>query len=143
MAYIMMGTFATALPLVLWGASNIGQIVDGRKRKMLDKVAMTDVAFWAFTAALSTSGFAYWIPYDYIPTFSRKALGTSSAWGSYMLMISQAASVFGRFTAAFSARHFGIMVSWTVATLVSGAVCLFWISVDNFDTYIGFCILWG
>ncbi|KAK5053778.1 hypothetical protein LTR84_001739 [Exophiala bonariae] len=143
LAFMMMGIFAVSLPLVLWGASNTGQITDGRKRRMLDKAALTDPPFWAYTVALSTMSLAYWVPYYYIPTFARSALGTSQAWSSYLLMIAQAASVFGRYFAAIAADHFGVMLTWLVTSVISGAVCLVWIGVTEFKPFIAFCVLWG
>jgi hypothetical protein len=143
MAFIMIGLFVISLPLVLWGASNTGPVTDGKKRIMLDKNVLTDIPFWAFTAALSTIGMAYWVPYYYIPTFAKSALGTSQAWSSNMLMISQTASVFGRYFAAFAAGRFGIMLTWLVATMVSSVVCLMWIGTNTFNSFLGFCALWG
>jgi hypothetical protein len=51
MGFIMTGTFLTAFPLLLWGASNTGDISSGTTRKLFDKAALKDTGFWFYTWA--------------------------------------------------------------------------------------------
>ncbi len=49
MGLIMTCTFLTAFPLLLWGTSNTGDISSGTTRKLFDKTALKDTAFWFYT----------------------------------------------------------------------------------------------
>jgi len=143
MAFTMVGIYTVSFPLVLWSATNTGDISNGAHRILFDKAAATDVPFWTFTIAMSMISMVYWVPYYYIPTYMQSHLHQSRSWASYSLIIAQASSIVGRFSAALAASQFGVMLPWVVATLASGTICLVWVSVDSFGPFIGICVLWG
>jgi len=143
MAFFMLGIYVIALPLLLWGATNTGNLSTSTKRKLFDKAALTDLPFWIYSLATTTIFMAYLTPYFYIPTFAQTVLGTSQSRASYLLIISQAASIPGRLTAAIAANYFGIMIPWIICALVSGIVCLFWASIHRASAFLAFCALYG
>lgn len=49
MGYVMLGSYAIAFPLLLWGASNIGNLGSGEKRRLIDLRAFKDLPFCAYT----------------------------------------------------------------------------------------------
>ena len=51
MGYVMLGSYSIAFPLLLWGASNIGNLSSGTKRRLLDLRAFKDLPFCVYTAS--------------------------------------------------------------------------------------------
>lgn len=143
MAFFMLGTNIIAFPLLLWGTTNTGRIGGNTRRKLFDKAALTDVAFWSYALATATQFLAYLIPYFYMPTYAQNVLGTSVSVASYCLIASQAASVPGRIIASLAANHIGVMVPWIICALVSGIMCLVWISIHTVSGFVAFCAIYG
>jgi hypothetical protein len=151
-----------ALPLLLGGASNIGSLSKGTKRKLFDKRALTDIPLglcyvhvehlhrlsftillYAFLLADNTAFIAYLSPYFHMPSFSQTILHTSASAATRTLIVSQMSSIPGRLAAAVAAHYLGVMVPWVICVVVSGLLCLSWIFVHTNSAYLAFCTLYG
>lgn len=143
LGFFMLGSYACALPLLLLGANNTGQIGSGRTRKLFDKEALDDMPFWFYAMATTTTFMAYLVPYFYMPTFAQQVLGQSTSLASYTLIASQAASVPGRLLAGVAANYFGVMVTWVACATISGTVCLAWIGINGYSGFVVFCAFYG
>jgi hypothetical protein len=61
----------------------------------------------------------------------------------YMLVISIAASFFGRLAGGIGGHYFGSVFSWMVCAFASGVLSLCWIRIEDEATFIAFSVLWG
>lgn len=143
LGFFMLGTYCIALPLLLFGATNTKSLSSGRKRKLFDKEALTDLPFWSYAGVTFTTFMAYLVPYFYMPSYAQSVLGETQSRSSYTLIASQAASVPGRMLAAVAANYFGVMVAWTGCAAISAIVCFAWIGVNSYGGFIAFCAFYG
>ncbi|ETI29208.1 hypothetical protein G647_01661 [Cladophialophora carrionii CBS 160.54] len=143
MGFIMTGTFLAAFPLLLWGASNTGDISSGTTRKLFDKAALKDIGFWFYTSANFFIFTGYLVPFFYIPSYAQLSLGTSRALALYSVVIAQGSSVIGRMIFATLALHIGVMIPWVMCASVSAILCLGWIGIKTTAAFCGFCALYG
>ena len=159
MAFIMVGTFLIAFPLLLWGTSNTGDLSAGTARKLFDKAALKDTAFWFYTWSNFFVGVpgpcdrtlhsflqiftGYMVPFFYIPSYAQLSLGTSRALALYSVVIAQASSIVGRMIFATLALHIGVMIPWVMCVSVSAILCLSWAGIHSTAAFCGFCALYG
>lgn len=143
LAFFMLGTYCLALPLMLLGAGTTKSLSSGKKRKLFDKEALTDLPFWSYAGVTFTTFMAYLVPYFYMPSYAQSVLGETQSRASYTLIASQAASVPGRMLAAFAANYFGVMAAWTGCAAISAIVCFAWIGVNSYGSFIVFCAFYG
>ena len=139
----MLGSYAIAIPLLLYGAENTKSLSTGQKRKLWDPDALRDGPFWAYSACTFLTFMAYLVPYFYMPSYAQSVLGASQKAASYTLIASQAASVPGRLFAAVAANYCGVMVAWTGCALISGIICFSWIGVSSYSGFVAFCAFYG
>ena len=109
MGYVMLGSYAIAFPLLLWGASNIGNLGSGEKRRLIDLRAFKDLPFCAYTFSNFFIFLGYMIPFIYFAAYGQKALGMSRSFALYVIMIAQASSIIGRLGAGYAASRIGVM----------------------------------
>jgi fucose permease len=105
--------------------------------------AFKDISFWSFTVANFFLYLGYITPYYYIPTYAETKLGTSRTLASNILMISQACSIIGRVVLTIFAHHYGSMISWIACGILSGMLCITWISADSLVRFILFASFYG
>ncbi|KAJ5485566.1 hypothetical protein N7539_005554 [Penicillium diatomitis] len=143
MAFIMLALFVLA-GLLLASEANLptNQSADQRRR-LFDNRALRDLPFWSFTASNFLIYLGYITPYYYIPTFAQTQLHASRSTGSYILMGSQAASIVGRVLTTVFAHRFGSMISWVICCILSGILCLAWISADSILRFVLFVAFYG
>ena len=94
MGFITLAAALLSFPALLSGSKAVA-----RKRKaraLFDSTALHDRLFLIFTASTFCNFLGYIVPYFYIPTYAREQLGTSDNLALYMLIMSVAASFFGR-----------------------------------------------
>jgi MFS family permease len=143
MGFIMLGSYAIAFPLLLWGAKNIGDISSGTKRKLFDPKAFRDLLFWAYTVSNFFIFCGYMVPFIFLASYGQIQLGLSRSMSLYVIMIAQGSSVFGRLIAAYTASRLGVMIPWVICSLASGIFCIAWIGVKSVESFIAFAVLYG
>ena len=139
----MLGCYITAFPLLLWGTANTGDIGTGTARKLFDKAALKDVAFWIYTFANFFLFCGYLVPFFYIPTYAELELGITRSLALYSVVIAQGVSVVGRLLASAAALRIGVMIPWLTCGLVSAILCLTWIGITDTTSFLAFAGLYG
>lgn len=134
LAFIMLSLFILAAILLLPQKESMKCLES--HRRIFDMRAVKDLPFWSFTTANFLLYLGYITPYYYIPTYAEINLGTSRSMASYVLIISQGASIIGRVTTTVFAHYFGSMISWVLCGMLSGILCLVWISADTLPRFI-------
>ena len=112
-------------------------------RKLFDKAALVDPAFMLFTAAQLFLYLGYLVPFFYIPTFVEVVLKTDQTTALYILVASQAASLFGRLGASIPVQYVGVMVPWIFCCVISSVLCFAWIAIVELPGMIAFAVLYG
>lgn len=141
MGFIALGITIIAFPMLVWGTSALAKARTARK--LLDLSAFRDPGFLIFSTCSFTTFFGYLIPYFYIPTYAQDALGLSESFSLYILVMSIAASFFGRLFIGFLAMYLGSIFTWFLVAIISGIISLSWIAVDSQAGLITFAVFWG
>ncbi|KAF2205865.1 MFS general substrate transporter [Delitschia confertaspora ATCC 74209] len=141
MGFIALFAALVSFPALLSGS---GILARRRKaRKLFDKTALKDKLFIVFTCSTFFTFLGYITPYFYIPTYAQDKLGTSESTALYMLVISVAASFFGRLGSGLVAHYLGSIFTWILCSLASGILSLCWMSITTERAFIAFSIFWG
>ncbi|KAL4792227.1 major facilitator superfamily domain-containing protein [Aspergillus venezuelensis] len=111
--------------------------------RLFDIRALRDGPFWSFTLTNFLLYLGYMTPFYYIPIYAETKLGTSRSTGLYILIISQAASIVGRVVTTAIAHYFGAMIPWIVTGVLSGVLCLAWMSAGSLVRFILFAAFYG
>ena len=143
MGFVMLGSYLIAFPLLLWGASNMGDIAVGTKRKLIDPTAFRDLPFWAYTMSNVLIFMGYMVPFIFFASYGQIELGMSRSFSLYIIMFAQASSVVGRLVAAYTASKIGVMIPWIACALTSGILCIGWIGVDAPGSFVAYAVLYG
>ncbi|CAI6336094.1 unnamed protein product [Periconia digitata] len=139
--FIALGAALLSFPALLSGSKVLTR--PRKARKLFDKTALKDPLTLLFTLSSFLNFIGYNIPYFYIPTYAREALGTSQSLALYTLVMAVAASFFGRITCGFVAQYIGNIVGWCLCSVISAVLAFSWISITTVPTFIAFAILWG
>lgn len=143
MGFVMLFLFITAALLLSSEGGLKSRAMSDRPRVLFDTRALKDLPFWSYTVANFLIYLGYITPYYYIPTYAQTMLHTSRSLGSYILMASQAASIVGRVATTVFAHYYGSMISWVLCGVISGILCLSWISADTLPRFIVFVAFYG
>ncbi|KAJ0415449.1 major facilitator superfamily domain-containing protein, partial [Aspergillus carlsbadensis] len=150
--FTMLALFVASALMLLWKAENTGQLPSTqsqpqqqqqqqpqfRTRRLFDVRALKDLPFWNFTVANFFLYLGYMTPFYYMPIYAETKLGTSRSLGLYILIISQASSIVGRVVTTAVAHYFGAMIPWIFCGVVSGVLCIAWISAESLARFILF-----
>ncbi|KAJ5788452.1 hypothetical protein N7457_003442 [Penicillium paradoxum] len=144
-AFVMLALFITGAILLLGPeiGKRTAKVENTQRRSLIDTRAFKDLPFWSFAVGNFFLYLGYITPFYYIPTYAQTKLGTSRSMGSNVLMISQAASVIGRVVLTLFANRYGSMISWIVCGVLSGMLCICWISADSLVRFILFGAFYG
>lgn len=142
-AFVMLALFIAAALMLLWPERHTVRVKATQRRSLIDLRAFKDLPFWSFAIGNFFLYLGYITPFYYIPTYAQTKLGTSSAMASNVLMISQASSVVGRVVLTLFAHFYGSMVAWIVCGVLSGVLCICWISADSLVRFILFAAFYG
>jgi predicted MFS family arabinose efflux permease len=115
----------------------------GNARTLFDRAIFKDMPFLTFAIAQFFIFLGYLVPFFYIPTYAKPALGANNSLALYVLVACQAASLFGRVTASFPAQYIGVMAVWIVCCAVSSVLCFVWIATNTLPAFIAYCVLYG
>lgn len=139
MAFIALGCFCVAYPLVYWNTPR----PRGDVRKVLDIRAWKEPQYAIYCWAVFFMYAGYWIPFFFITQYASRALGTSLDLAFYIFAIANAGNTVARFTATLLADAFGIIEVLTAATAMSTVIAFSWIAVNSTAGIIVWAIFWG
>ncbi|KAJ5338690.1 hypothetical protein N7452_005418 [Penicillium brevicompactum] len=143
MAFVMLALFIAAAVLLLYPEKKSHKTEIPQSRSLIDLSAFKDLPFWSFTIANFFLYLGYITPFYYIPTYAETKLGTSRTVASNVLLISQASSVVGRVVLTLFAHYCGSMISWIFCGILSGILCISWMSADNLVRFILYAAFYG
>jgi len=142
-AFLMLGAYLLAFPLLLWRAHNLGDLASGTARKLFDRTAFTDLPFWAYSMSNFFLFVGYMVPFTYMAVYGQTQLGMSQSMSLNVIIIAQAASVLGRLVTGYTASKVGVMLPWSLCGLISGIMCLAWNGVHSEASFIALMTLYG
>ena len=143
LAFIALGVFALSIPALMLASPPTSRQATAQRRKLFDAQALRDLPFLAYSLSSFLIFLGYLLPFFYIPTFAQTTLGSSRSLSFWALAVSSATSIFGRLSAGYAARRFGVMVPWIACSTISGALCLAWAGVKTMPAFFAFCGLYG
>ncbi|KAL4914741.1 major facilitator superfamily domain-containing protein [Aspergillus aurantiobrunneus] len=141
--FAMLALFVSAAFMLLLNAEDPGPVSAARRRRLFDVRALKDLPFWNFTVVNFFLYLGYMTPFYYIPIYAETRLHTSRSLGLYVLIISQASSIIGRVVTTAVAHYFGAMIPWIFCGVVSGVLCIAWISATSLARFILFAAFYG
>jgi MFS family permease len=141
MGFIALGIAILAFPALLKGTSALAKARTARK--LFEPAAFKEHGFVIFTCCTVATFLGYVVPYFFMSTFAQDALGIDADFSFYVLVISIAASFFGRLFIGVMALKLGAIFTWFCCSLVSGVLSLAWIGVRNRAEMIAFSVFWG
>jgi MFS family permease len=143
MGFVMLASYLIAFPLLLFRASNVGNLASGTKRKLIDLTAFKDLPFCWYTITNFFIFLGYMVPFIFMASYGQTALGLSRSRALYVIMIAQASSIVGRIVAGYSAARVGVMIPWVICAISSGIFCIAWLGVRTEGTFIAVAALYG
>jgi Na+/melibiose symporter-like transporter len=109
----------------------------------LDAAALRDLAFVMFYLALFFMWTAYWVPFFLIPTFAQFSIGVLESWAFYLLVITNAATIPGRFLAVVAIPHLGIAGAMVFFSFSSAVLLYAWVGVTAIRGFEAWVMLLG
>ncbi|TKA32936.1 hypothetical protein B0A50_01162 [Salinomyces thailandicus] len=145
MAFFMLGAYLLSFPLMLYRATNIGDLGSGggQARKLFDATALRDGLFWSYSFSNFFLFFGYMVPFVYIAAYGQTYLDLDRSMALIMIVIAQAASIVGRLAIGYTAARIGVMIPWIACGLISGILCIAWAGVESEGSFIAFAVLYG
>ncbi|SMY23223.1 unnamed protein product [Zymoseptoria tritici ST99CH_1A5] len=146
MGFLMLGTYALSIPLLLFRATNLGDLVAGgasRPRQLFDRAALSDAPFWIYTISNFLIFCGYTNPIVFIPSYAQQVLGTSRSTSFNIAIIAQATSIIGRIVAGLAAARIGGIIPLIFCVVSSASVNLGWIGATSVGSFIAYSALYG
>ncbi|KAF9905732.1 hypothetical protein EC991_001334 [Linnemannia zychae] len=114
------------------------------KRDVMNWSIMKDRGFmlWFLTSALF--GFAYVVPFAYVPSFAKDVIGLDpNVQGGQLLAIMSGANAIGRILIGIAGDRLGPIPVAAVSFIITGAGCFIWMFATTHGALIGFSIVYG
>ncbi|KAK3821580.1 MAG: major facilitator superfamily domain-containing protein [Benniella sp.] len=97
---------------------------------------------WFFSAALF--GFAYIVPFGYVPSFAKDVVNLdANVQGGQLLSIMSAANAVGRVIIGVAGDRLGAIRVAAFTFLATGASCFIWMFAESHGALIGFSVMYG
>lgn len=135
----MMATLAVSLVVMKV------RIKPAQKRELLQLSAFKELPYTLFTLGEFLGFMGLYIPFFYIQTYAIEAPGTQldENLAFYLLVILNAASIFGRVIPNFLADKTGPLNMLVPCAAISSLLAFCWIAISSKAGLIVFCILYG
>ncbi|KAF9328386.1 hypothetical protein BG006_008405 [Podila minutissima] len=115
-----------------------------KERDSLNLAILKDPGFmlWFLTAALY--GFAYVIPFAYVPSYAKDVIGLdANVQGGQLLAIMSGANAVGRIIIGIAGDRLGPIPVAGFCFLAAGASCFVWMFAVTHAALIGFSVMYG
>ncbi|KAG0357075.1 major facilitator superfamily domain-containing protein [Gamsiella multidivaricata] len=97
---------------------------------------------WFFSAALF--GFAYIIPFTYVPSYAKDIVGLDpNIQGGQLLSIMSAANAVGRIVIGVCGDRLGAIRVAAFSFIAAGVSCFIWMFAHSYGALVGFSIMYG
>ncbi|KAF9135335.1 hypothetical protein BGW39_003442 [Mortierella sp. 14UC] len=114
------------------------------KRDGMNWSIMKDRGFmlWFLTSAFF--GFAYVVPFAYVPSFAKDVIGLDpNVQGGQLLAVMSGANAVGRILIGIAGDRLGATPVAAVSFIVTGAACFIWMFATTHGALISFAIVYG
>ncbi|KAH8659942.1 putative monocarboxylate permease [Xylariales sp. PMI_506] len=112
-------------------------------RPLFDTTSFQEPAFVVFCIALFFMWVSYWVPFFLIPTFAQFALGASASWAFYLLVITNAATIPGRFFAVLVIPYLGVAGGMFTFSVASAILLFSWAGVKSMPGFEVWIVVLG
>ncbi|KAG0198595.1 hypothetical protein BGX28_007966 [Mortierella sp. GBA30] len=115
-----------------------------KKKEMMNLAIMKDPRFmlWFFAAGLF--GFAYVVPFTYVPSYAKDIIGLDpNVQGGHLLSVMSGANAVGRIIIGFAGDRLGAIPVAAVSFLAAGASCFVWMFAESLKAMMGFSVMYG
>ncbi|KAF9436349.1 hypothetical protein BGZ76_004209 [Entomortierella beljakovae] len=120
-----------------------GPPIDPRK-DTINLAILKDPGFIIWLLAATLFGFAYVVPFGFLPSFAKDIVGLDpNVQGGQLLSITSAANAIGRVIIGLAGDRLGAIRVATFCFIAAGASCFIWMFAESFGALIGFSILYG
>ncbi|KAG0262131.1 hypothetical protein BGZ95_004083 [Linnemannia exigua] len=114
------------------------------KREVMNWSILKDGGFILWILAAVLFGFAYVIPFAYVPSFAKDVVGLdSNVQGGQLLAIMSGANAIGRILIGIAGDRLGAIPVAAVSFIAAGASCFIWMFSTTHGALIGFSIVYG
>ncbi|KAF9115590.1 biotin holocarboxylase synthetase [Mortierella sp. AM989] len=120
-----------------------GPPIDPRK-DTINLAILKDRGFIIWLLAATLFGFAYIVPFAYLPGYAKDIVGLDpNIQGGQLLSITSAANAVGRIVIGIAGDRLGAIRVAAFSFIAAGASCFVWMFAESFGALIGFSILYG
>ncbi|KAF8931652.1 major facilitator superfamily domain-containing protein [Dissophora ornata] len=114
------------------------------EKDVMNWAIMKDPGFMLWFTAAILFGFAYVVPFTYVPSYAKDVIGLDpNVQGGQLLAIMSAANAVGRIVIGFAGDRLGAIPVAASAFIVAGASCFIWMFAESEGALIGFSVVYG
>ncbi|KAF9099370.1 hypothetical protein BGX29_000641 [Mortierella sp. GBA35] len=114
------------------------------KRDVLNLAIMKDPGFMLWFVAAVLFGFAYVVPFAYVPSYAKDVIGLdSNVQGGQLLAIMSGANAIGRILIGIAGDRLGAVGVAGFSFIAAGASCFIWMFAQTHGALIAFSIVYG
>jgi len=114
------------------------------RKDVINLAILKDPGFMLWFAAAALFGFAYVVPFTYVPSYAQDVLGLdATVQGGQLLSIMSAANAIGRVVIGILGDRLGAIRVASVAFMLAGLSCFIWMFAESHGALIGFSIMYG
>ncbi|KAG0241419.1 hypothetical protein BGW41_005990 [Actinomortierella wolfii] len=114
------------------------------KKDVMDWSMMKDFGFMLWFLAAALYGFAYVIPFIFIPDYAKDVVGLDAvSQGGALLSIISGCNAVGRIIIGAAGDRLGSIRVAAVCFMITGASCFIWMFATSHGALIGFSIVYG
>ncbi|KAL2813543.1 monocarboxylate permease-like protein [Aspergillus granulosus] len=131
---------ATSLPPLLLMKS---KAIPTRHYSLLDQTAFKDIPYILFNLGLIFGFMGFYIIFYYIQLYAHEEGSVSTVLESYLLVILNGTSLFGRLIPGYYADRIGSINVQTIVTLVGAVLTFCLLAIQSAPALVIFCIIYG
>ncbi|GJJ72382.1 hypothetical protein EMPS_04739 [Entomortierella parvispora] len=114
------------------------------RKDVINLTILKDPGFMLWFVAAALFGFAYVVPFTYVPSYAQDVLGlNATVQGGQLLSIMSAANAIGRVVIGILGDRLGAIRIASVAFMLAGLSCFIWMFAESHGALIGFSIMYG
>ncbi|KAI1314934.1 hypothetical protein EDD11_001571 [Mortierella claussenii] len=120
-----------------------GPPMDARK-ETINLQIMKDPGFMLWFVSAALFGFAYIVPFSYVPSYAKDIVNLDpNVQGGQLLSIMSAANALGRISIGLAADRLGAIRVAALTFVAAGASCFIWMFANSYGTLVAFSIMYG
>ncbi|KAG0355532.1 hypothetical protein BGZ54_001111, partial [Gamsiella multidivaricata] len=114
------------------------------KKEVMNLAIMKDLGFMLWFLAAALFGFAYVVPFTYVPSYAKDIIGLDpNVQGGQLLAIMSAANAVGRIVIGFAGDRLGAIPVAAFGFLAAGGSCFIWMFAQSQAVLTAFSVVYG